>query len=231
MNVREKNIAGGIAGAVALAAGSQAYAITPVAAPPNLASTLGTTTTAVWDADGNAVNDFALQFRFPNSTGSFGVVWQANFSPNTSLGNAVQGYLGPFINYGTALALGQQVGPAPATGTFRTAAQVCLGSIYRSGGIPSPYGGFIAGTPNGTNGGTQPSGTPAYMGFRLGTGGTARYGWVHVTGVSSTGMTFDAAALGAIGETVFAGIVPEPTTLAALAVGAAAFLRRPRKVA
>src|SRR5262245_55410290 len=98
MNVREKKIAGGIAGAVALAAGSQTYAIVPIAAPPNLASAIGTTTTAVWDADGGGA-DFALQFRFPNSTGTSGVVWQANFSP--AAGNAILGYLGPFINYGT----------------------------------------------------------------------------------------------------------------------------------
>jgi len=221
----------GLAGAVALAAGSQAYAVAPVAPPPNLASSIGTTTTAVWDVNGDAVTDFGLQFRFPNTTGTLGVVWQGNFSPVGAVGNAINGYLGPFINYGTNLALGQQVGPAPANSSFRTAAQVTLGSIYRSGGVPSPYGGFIAGTPNGANGGVQPSGTPGYIGFRLGPLATARYGWVHITSLSNAGMTFDAAALGAVGETVFAGVVPEPTTLAGLAMGAALFLRRPRKSA
>src|SRR4051812_4748915 len=79
----------GLAGAFALAAGTQAYGISPVAVPANLASTLGTTTTRTWDVDGNSVVDFTFQFRYPNTTGASGVVWQANMNPLTSLGNAV----------------------------------------------------------------------------------------------------------------------------------------------
>jgi len=182
--------------------------------------------------DGNAVNDFLYQFRFPNSTGSLGVVWQANMNPNTALGNAVQGYLGPFVNYGTSLSfgLGQAVGPTSVAGTsFRTSTQVTLGSIYRSGGIPSDYGGFRPGTPN--PGGLTPGASRGFAGFRLGTGVGARYGWIELEVLNNGGgINFFQAALGAPGEQIYAGVVPEPASLGALALGAAAFLaRRPKQ--
>jgi len=228
MSTRTNKAMGGIAGAVALAAGSHAYGISLITAPANLASTVGTTTTRAWDANGDAINDFNFNFRFPNSTGTAGVVWQANMNPVAP--GAVVGYLGPFINYATNLSLGQNVGPVPAAGaSFRTAAQVTLGSIYRSGGIPSDYGGFRPNTPN--PGGSTLGASSGYAGFRIGTGATARYGWLQMT-VTSSGITFGQAALGDIGEAVQAGVVPEPTSLAAIALGAVAFMgRRRTKVA
>ena len=223
----QRTVLNGLSGAVALAAGSQAYGITPVSVPANLVSTIGTTTTVTWDVDANATTDYTFQFRYPNSTGASGVVWQANMNPST--GNAVQGYLGAFINYGTNLSLGQNVGATSAAGTsFRTAAQVTLGSIYRSGGVPSNYGGFRPGTPN--TGGSTAGAAHGYVGFRLGSGVSARYGWLELEVLDNGGgINFVKAALGSAGEQVVAGIVPEPTSLAALAIGAAAFMRRPRK--
>jgi len=219
----------GIAGAVALAAGSQAYGISLITAPANLASTVGTTTTRGWDVNGDAINDFGFTFRFPNTTGATGVVWQGAMAPPTANGNGVVGYQGAFVPYATNLSFGQNVGPTPPAGaSFRTTTQTVLASIYRSGGVPSGYGGFYPGNTN--VGGTAPGASHGYAGFRVGTGATARYGWLEVT-ITSSGFTFGQAALGDVGEAVQAGVVPEPTSLAAIALGASVFLRRRNRVA
>src|SRR5436309_11742923 len=102
-------VVGGLAGAACIAAGTKAYAIAPVAPPANLPAPVppGTTGPVTWDPDANASTDFSFTFRFPNTTGTTGVVWQGNMNPATALGNAVVGYLGPFVNYGTNLSFGQ----------------------------------------------------------------------------------------------------------------------------
>ncbi|MEX2218893.1 MAG: hypothetical protein WD749_09045 [Phycisphaerales bacterium] len=230
----------GLAGALALAAGSTAYGaiivVSPPADVPNAASPASNPAAGFinWDVDGDAVSDFRLQFRNPQSTGTFGVVWQANFSPFTAGGtNAVVGYMGPFVNYGAKLNAGDLIGPtAPGAGnSWRNPAQVVLGSFYRSGGVPSPYGGFSTGT--------VPSASivRGFVGFRFTIGGNTRYGWLDVevrgadTTAGSGGMYFFGAAYEDTGDPIPAGAVPAPGSLAALALGAAACARRSRRSA
>jgi hypothetical protein len=234
----------GLAGAVALAAGSQAYAIVPVATPADLAMPASGATggPVLWNVNGDAIQDFSFEYRFPNTTGATGVVWQANMNPvnGVATGTSVVGFRGPFIAYAQRLALGDTIGtqPTPNTGAgspglgFRRDTQVTLGSVYRSGGVPSPYGGFSNGAINIPPGGGQPGGSTGFVGFRVGQGATARFGWLEIDvrqGGGDTGPAIDfiAAALGDPGEIVFAGVIPEPTSLAALALGALAVLHRP----
>src|SRR4051794_25879354 len=134
MSTRTNKALGGIAGAVALAAGTQAYGIVPVAVPANLAGTIGVTNTRGWDVNGDTIVDFTFRTRFPNVTSGNGVIWQGSVLPTTALANAVVGYAAG-ISYGTNLSFGQNVGPTPPAGaSFRTAAQVSLASIYRYAG-------------------------------------------------------------------------------------------------
>ena len=236
----------GLGAAIALAGGSAAYAaVTPFATlPANIGPGVpsGTTGGPVnWDANGDAVTDFQFNYRFPNSTGTTGVVWQANMNPVSTTGAAVVGYLGPFINYASNMANGRTVGPVLTPGsngstpTFRTAAQVTLGSQYRSGGVPSNYGGFAAGTPN--VGGDGPGANLGFVGFRFGSGANTRYGYLQVqTGPNGQGIQFLQGFFESTPNTAITiggggGTVPEPTSLGALALGATAVLARRKRVA
>jgi hypothetical protein len=232
----------GLAGATAMASGSAAFAVVAIAPPSDIPATLNQTTSTTWNPDGAGGVDFNFNFRFPNTAagGSVnGVVWQANMNPvsGTSTGNAVAGYLGAFINYATnfsgSATSGQQIGPnIPNAGapSWRTAAQVTLGSVYNFAGAASAYGGFGNGAPTGpgqTNpGGTGPQAAEGYVGFRIGTGANTRYGWLQLRTNTTFGIDFIAAALGDPGESVNAGVVPEPASLGLLALGATALLRR-----
>jgi hypothetical protein len=236
-----RTVAGGIAGAAAIAAGTSAYAAVlaiPLPADvtmPAAGTTNPTTGGFNWDANGDSIADFAFAYRFPNTATGSGVVWQANMNPvnGTTVGNAVLGFAGPFISYAVNAPLNTVVGPTtPSTTTFRTTAQVTLGSVYRSGGVPSAYGGFSPGAAG------LPAGFPAaatgYVGFRVGQGATAQYGWLQVAvtagGAGVNGITFLGGAIETTPNTpIAAGVIPEPGSLAALACGAVALLRRKSK--
>jgi hypothetical protein len=228
-----RKVQSGLAGAIAMAAGSQAYGVVSIPTPADIPTPpTGTTSAAVgWNVDGVGGNDFVFQFRHPNATGT-GVRWQANMNPQSgsSTGNAVAGFLGPFINYATNFAQNTFIGATlPSGSSFRTATQVTLGSVYSSGGVASAYGGFGNGAPSG---GATPNGiqqAEGYVGFRVGTGANARYGWLQLRTNTTFGIDFIAAALGDVGETVETGIVPEPASLGLLAIGATALLRRNKK--
>jgi hypothetical protein len=223
----------GLAGAAAMAAGSQAYGVVQlIATPPDVATpAAGTTASQTWNADGVGGTDFTFQFRFPNTAAggtATGVQWQSNMNP--AVGNAVLGFQGPFINYATNLTYMQPISSPPAGATFRTAAQVTLGSVYVSGGVASAYGGFGTGAPPGSAnpnpGGAGPQAAEGYVGFRIGSGPTARFGWLQLRTSTTFGIDFIAAALGGVGDTVEAGVIPEPASLGLLALGATALLRR-----
>jgi hypothetical protein len=220
----------GLAGAMALAAGSGAYAsivvVTPPANIPNLVAPTATPNIP-WDVNGDAVNDFTFGFRNPQASPGNGVQWQANSGPVTAAGvNAIIGYTGPFLNYATKLAAGASISGAA---TFKNTAQVCLGSFYRSSGVVTAYGQFATGTVPAN------SIVRGFIGFKFDIGGSTRFGWldVEVRGSSSAansgGIFFFGAAYENSGQAIQAGVVPAPGALAALAIGAAAVgLRRKR---
>lgn len=229
-------VTGGLSAAAALAAGSGAYANIVVVAPPaNLPTAASPTTAPVvnWDINGDATTDFVFQFRNPQAAGT-GVQWQANMNPFAPAGiQAVAGFAGPFINYGSKLATGAVIGPvvpAPAS-AWENTAQVCLGSFYRSGSTVTGYGGFVNGSV------ASSSVVRGFVGFRFSVAGNTRYGWLDVevrgsgTAANSGGIFFFGAAYEDSGATIPAGAVPAPGSLAALALGAVGCLRRKRCVA
>ena len=218
---RIKNIGKGLAGAVAIASGTSAYgSIVTVPVPADLTNSPGGANTTVnWNVDGVGGNDFTFNNRYPNTTTGSGVVWQMNMNPatGTSATNGVVSYLGPFVRYAFALAANTSIG----TGSpFSTVTQLVLGSQYLSGGIPMYYGGFAAG-PNG-NGAVTP-GTVAFAGFRFSAPDGTHYGWIALSTSAGTIHFVNAAYETTPGMAIPAG-VPEPGTMAMLAMGAAGLL-------
>ena len=66
-----------------------------------------------------------------------------------------------------------------------------------------------------------------YIGFECNTGAGAQYGWVGITTKGTAGdnvFTINSHACGDVGDVVLAGEVPEPGSLALLAVGGAGIL-------
>lgn len=232
---------GGLSAATVLAAGTGAYgaivAITPPANVLNAAAPASNPAAGgiAWDVTGDAVSDFSLQFRNPQSTGTYGVVWQANLSPFTSGGTAaILGFQGAFIPYGANLVANTVIGATtPAGLSWRNQAQVTLGSIYRSGGVPTPYGGFSAGS-------SVPAGISAargYVGLRFTVGGQTRFGWMDIevrpstSAAGSGGIFFFGGAYEDSGASIGAGQIPAPGAVSAMALGAAGLLRRSRRQA
>lgn len=130
-----KKATSGLAGAVAIAGGTSAYAqIISVATPADFVIPAGTATTSVnWDVNGDGITDFTFRYRYPNTAAggaTDGVIWQANMNPfaGSAATNGTISYAGGgAIRYGSALTLGTSVGTG---GAFSTAAntQIILGS-------------------------------------------------------------------------------------------------------
>lgn len=231
-------IQSGLAGALAMAAGSAAYGaivvVTPPANIPNAAEPATNPASGLipWDVDGNGTNDFGFSYRNPQANPGDGVQWQANMNPTPANGiNAIAGYAGPFINYGTPLNMSDSIGGSLPSGvSWRNQSQVTLGSFYRYFGLESPYGGFATGAVDGD------SVVRGFVGFRFNIGGNTHYGWLDVEvrgtfGPANTGgiFFFGAAYESTPNTPIAAGAVPAPGTLAGLAIGAAGMLRRKRR--
>ncbi len=197
----------GLVGALAIAGGTSAYA-NPVSStpPPDSMNTAGGADVFTnWDVDGNGTIDFTFQNRYPNSGTQ--VNWHLNFDPAVA-GNGVVGYVGPFVNYANALMMGTNIGPSS---TFQTSSQVVLGSNY--GG--TLYGGFATQVPPGTN---------AYAGFQFSAADGLHYGWLFLN-VNAGVIDFTGAAYESTpGVAIAAGAIPEPGTMAMLALGAVGVL-------
>ncbi|MDQ6862013.1 MAG: PEP-CTERM sorting domain-containing protein [Verrucomicrobiota bacterium] len=206
---------GGLAGALAIAGGTAAYgAPVLVNPPPDLTNTIGNavTTTVNWDVNNDGIIDFTFTNRYPNSS-TTGVVWQLNMNPaaGTAATNGVVSYQGAFVRYAFALAANTPINSASA---FSTGTQITLGSRYSSGGVQQNYGGFAA---------AIPPGTMAFAGFRFTAADGVHYGWVQLS-VNAGIIRFSRAGYETTpGVPILAGTgaaVPEPSTLAMLAVGA-----------
>ena len=206
----------GLAGAVAIASGSQAYGtVVTVAVPTNLTTTAGTVTgpTAAWDVNGDGTTDFTFSIRYPNGTG---VAWQDNMTG--AAGNAVLGYgTASTYRYGSAFSAGTIISATAPTGTaFSTALQTIMGSVYDG----TPYGGFAFTGAPGT--GSVAAGNLSYAGFKFTVGANTYFGWLQMS-ANAGAMNFVSAAYNNTpGASINAGQVPEPGTLAGLAMGAVA---------
>lgn len=199
----------GLAGAVTLAAGSMAYADIVVVSGPTDVVANGNTAfggnSVFWDVDGDGADD--LEFGHRGTPISPTYSWQANVY--TLAGSTVSGYAGLFVAfYGSQLSMGDSVASSGLVGT--PGAQIAMGSDYAS----LAYGGW------GAVGGSS----TGFLGFQLSSG---NYGWVEVT-AGPTGIQFLGAAYENSGADIAAGAVPTPGSLGALAIGAAAMLRRKR---
>jgi hypothetical protein len=202
----------GLAGAVALAAGSTAYAgIVAVAGPSDLVANgstdfFGLGNDVSWDVDGDNIDDLGFNFRGTPITA--GYEWQGNV--HTLNGSSVSGYAGVFVTYyGSLLASGNSVAGSGMIGDG-IGGQVAMGSDYAGTG----YGGW------GGVGTTQ----TGFLGFQLSSG---NYGWIEVS-AGPGGMSFLRGAYEDTGADIAAGDVPAPASLGMLAMGAGALLRRKR---
>jgi hypothetical protein len=209
----------GLAGALAIASGTAAYANpVPSVVPADFVVAPGTATAGPvnWDVNSDGTPDFTFSYRFPNTATGSGVVWQANMNTIAATSGVVS-YLGPFVRYAFALQSNTLINSGSA---FSTTAglQVVLGSQYRSGGVPSYYGGFAAG-PNAN--GAVPPGTQAFVGFRFNAADGTHFGWLRLS-VGPGSIDFVSAAWDNVpNQGIAAGAIPEPGTMALLALGAA----------
>lgn len=202
-----KKTTSGLAGALAIASGTHAYASPVVVAPPPDSHNTpgGADVFTDWDVNGDGTIDFEFENRYPNSGSQ--VNWQLDMDPFAT-GAGVVGYVGPFVNYANALSVGTSIGSGS---TFQTSSQVVLGSNYAG----TLYGGFAVQVPPGTN---------AYAGFEFQAADGLHYGWLYLN-VNAGVIDFTGAAYESVpGMAITAGAVPEPGTMAMLALGAVGVL-------
>lgn len=221
MHMAKNQIFNGLAGAAALAGATQAYgSVVNVPLPANItghaptASDAGTNRTV--DLNGDGQRD--LYFRYRNLSESGGTLLLSYFygGISTAQGAAV-GYQISGQAYAFSLSTGYVVGPSS--------------SFYQVAG----YLGHIVTNYNGTNYGFTnylgQAGVPEFIGFKFQTvGGQTDYGYIrletdpYVSAANPGGIKFLALAYENTGAPiVIPAAVPEPSSLAALAMGAATF--------
>jgi hypothetical protein len=199
------------AAAAALAAGSESYgAVIPISPIP--ANIPGTTTAAVAatfrDIDLNGDGNSDVEFFYTATAGTAASNWASGIY---GAGGGVVGYIGPFsIAYATRLTTGTTVGPSSAfvqtTGYLSTLASSYSGTQY--GGFKNNVRGFA--------------------GFKFAAADGTHYGYMELQTSRATGLNFFSGAWESTPGTAITIAVPEPTSLAGLAFGAAALLNRRR---
>ena len=208
-----------------MAGASQAYgAIVNVALPANITgaapTTAGVTVTRSIDLNGDGVRDLAI--RYVNRTLTGGTLLQSLIyvgtaaSPGAPVGSYIAGSGGNY-GYGFALKTGYVVGPGAG--------------FYQEAGFLSTLVTNYKGQNYGFTNYLGQAGVPESVGFRFtATGGQVDYGYLqlstdpYVSAANPGGIRFLALRYENTGAAITVPtIVPEPGSLAALAIGAAAF--------
>ncbi len=202
----------GLAGAVAIASGSQAYgAVVSATLPANILPTSGAFTTSVpWDVNGDGTQDFEFDFNQVSTNGNFvsGVYGLGGVGVNATVG-----YAGAYVTYTNRLSAGATIS---ASSSFAQEAPYVsvLGSRYGT----KFYGQFI----NATGG----AAIRGFVGFEFTAADGIHFGDIELStsryrsATNPGGITFYSASYQTT-PGVPITIVPEPTSLAALAFGAA----------
>ena len=210
-----KTASTGLAGAAAIATGSQAYgAVVTVTPPTPITSTnaIGTPVTEFFDINGDGISDLQLTVGVNTAyKAAYGGVSGSYVAYNTfGTVNQVVGYAGTFGNYATRLTAGAVVGSTSAFiyGNYLT----ILGSRFAG----KNYGQFR---------------TRGFLGFEFAAADGEHFGYLNLLStVAGSGaatltssLTFYSAAYESTPNTpiTIPGAVPEPSSLAALAFGAA----------
>lgn len=206
-----QNLTRSLAGAAALAAGTNAYAtIQPLPLPANINPTSFPTSgplVVAWNVDGDAQAEFSFSFSQPQNAGALD--WQATATGIAGANASILGYFGAggYI-FGQRLPLYAAVA-ASGGNSFLSGVSLTLAS--RFGGVD--YGAFAGGNSTG------------YLGFSFANGGNTFFGYLQFTTSRSNGIQFIGAAYNDVpGGAILAGQptpIPEPATLAALAFGMA----------
>lgn len=223
-----KKIGKGLAGAIAIASGTSAYAsIIQVFPPPDSMEFPGLTTSVSWDVNSDGTNDFLFTNRYPNTApGDYGVIWQLNMNPfgATASTNGLLSYDGQFIRYAHGVTAYALIGPS-RTG-FSTQTQVALGSKYSYGPQGSfYYGGFAADLgPTGPDYESVAPGTFSFVGFRFNAADGTHYGWIRLSAnagiIDFHTAAYESTPNAPIPTAFLDPLVPEPGTMALLALGA-----------
>ncbi len=221
----KKNIVlNGLAGAAALAGASQSYgAVVVVANPANITghapAATDTGTRVNIDLNGDGQRDLSILYRNLSETGgafllSY-VIAGTTAVPGSTVGSYISSSTGSNQAYAFALGSGTTVGSSSSfyqkTGYFTHLVTNYAGKNY---GFTSYLG---------------KAGTPEFVGFKfLTTGGQTDYGYIeletdaYVSAANPGGIKFIRLAYETTGASIVTNAVPEPGSLAALAVGAAA---------
>ena len=217
MNETKNKLVTGLGAAVALAAGSSSYAaVVKFALPANIApNNSGTSTFAPFDVDGDGFTDIGFLYN-SSSTGTTFVSGITAFPDTANPGADVVGYSVSGFFYASRLMAGNTVGPSS---TF-------------SGAGPANYYATLASNFNSTDYGTFKGNVRGFAGFSFPDANDKLvYGYIELQTSKATGINFFSGAYESTPNTAIvipSTPTPEPTSLAGLAFGAAALLKRRR---
>ena len=204
------NLTRGLAGAAALAAGTEAYGtVVSATAPTNYVPSSGVTNPPnqrPWDVNNDGIVDFSFYFAQTSTNGN----WVSGIYGYGGAGvNCASGYAGPYVTYVYRLGAGATVGPASpfyqATGYVAVFASKFSGVLYGQWSAPN---------------------TTGYCGFEFTAADGIHFGYFRLTtnrfqnAANPGGQVFAQAFYETTPNTPIT-IVPEPSSLAALAFGSA----------